>query len=211
MKKQRNLTRKIVFTAMLSAVAGALMSLEFSIPMMPVFYKIDFSDVPAIIGIFTLGPLWGAAIEVVKLVVKLLTVGTNTMFVGEIANLVGIAFFILPIWFFYNKLGRNMKAAMVALSVSAVLRTLMACFINAFITLPMYASAMGISMNSVILAVSAANPAINNLTTFIILATVPFNLIKITMNNALGYLLYERLIRTHIIPKFVKKTAGVEG
>lgn len=38
--------QKLIYTGMLAAVAGALMSLEFSVPMMPPFYKIDFSDVP---------------------------------------------------------------------------------------------------------------------------------------------------------------------
>lgn len=49
--------QKIVLTAMLAGVAGALMSLEFSIPMMPTFYKIDFSLVPSIIALFSAGPL----------------------------------------------------------------------------------------------------------------------------------------------------------
>ena len=51
--------RKMVTTAMLAAVAGVLMSLEFSVPLMPVFYKVDFSDVPAVIALFSMGPVSG--------------------------------------------------------------------------------------------------------------------------------------------------------
>lgn len=29
-----------------------LMSLEFSVPLMPPFYKVDFSDVPSIVAVF---------------------------------------------------------------------------------------------------------------------------------------------------------------
>ena len=68
----------IVLTAMLAGLAGALMSLEFSLPMMPPFYKIDFSDVPSIIALFSLGPVSATLVEVIKLVVKVVTVGTNT-------------------------------------------------------------------------------------------------------------------------------------
>ena len=48
--------QKLIYTAMLAAVAGVLMSLEFSVPMMPPFYKVDFSDVPSVIAVFLMGP-----------------------------------------------------------------------------------------------------------------------------------------------------------
>ena len=73
---------KITYTALLAAVAGVLMSLEFSVPLMPVFYKVDFSDVPAVIALFAMGPASGLAVEVVKVLIKVVTVGTNSNFVG---------------------------------------------------------------------------------------------------------------------------------
>ena len=74
--------QKLIYTAMLAAVAGVLMSLEFSVPMMPPFYKVDFSDVPSVIAVFLMGPVSGICVEVIKLLIKLITVGTNTMYVG---------------------------------------------------------------------------------------------------------------------------------
>ena len=71
--------QKLIYTAMLAAVAGVLMSLEFSVPMMPPFYKVDFSDVPSVIAVFLMGPVSGICVEVIKLLIKLITVGTNTM------------------------------------------------------------------------------------------------------------------------------------
>ena len=61
---------KMVTTAMLAAVAGALMSLEFSVPLMPVFYKVDFSDIPTVIAIFTMGPVSGLCVEIVKILIN---------------------------------------------------------------------------------------------------------------------------------------------
>ena len=129
--------QKLIYTAMLAAVAGVLMSLEFSVPMMPPFYKADFSDVPSVIAVFLMGPVSGICVEVIKLLIKLITVGTNTMYVGELANLIAAFLFVWPLWFLYQKLGANRKAAVEALLLSIVIRTACACFINANITLPL--------------------------------------------------------------------------
>ena len=51
--------RYITVTAMLSAVAFVLMYLEIAIPIMPSFIKFDFSDLPALLGSFALGPVCG--------------------------------------------------------------------------------------------------------------------------------------------------------
>lgn len=197
--KRKWTTQTIILTGMLAAVAGVLMSLEFSIPMMPPFYKIDFSDVPSVIAIFMLGPIPGAIVELIKIIIKLISVGTNTMYVGEFANLIGILLFVWPIWMIYRKRGMNMRAAIDALVVSLPIRIAMSCAINAFITLPLYAKAMGLSMNDVVRTVGAVNPLIQNLPLFLILATVPFNLIKLSLNYAAGWFLYERLKKVHIL------------
>lgn len=192
-------TQTMILTGMLAAVAGVLMSLEFSIPMMPPFYKVDFSDIPSVIAVFLLGPASGAIVELIKIIIKLVTVGTNTMYVGELANLIGIVLFIGPVWAVYKKRGKNMRAAAEALAVSLPIRIALSCAINAFITLPLYAKAMGLSMNEVVRTVGAVNPLIRNLPLFLILATIPFNLIKLSLNYAAGWLLYERLKKIHIL------------
>ena len=164
----------IVLTAMLAGLAGALMSLEFSLPMMPPFYKIDFSDVPSIIA-----------------------------YVGELANLLGIALFILPTWFVYKKMNKTRKAVIVSLIVGILIRTVFACFCNACITLPLYAKAMGMPLDAVVQMVGSVNPSIKDLTSFIALATIPFNLIKISANYIIGYFLMERLAAIRPSFKFI--------
>ena len=188
--------QKLIYTAMLAAVAGVLMSLEFSVPMMPPFYKVDFSDVPSVIAVFLMGPVSGICVEVIKLLIKLITVGTNTMYVGELANLIAAFLFVWPLWFLYQKLGANRKAAVEALLLSIVIRTACACFINANITLPLYAKAM-------IRMVASVNPAIKDLNGFIILATIPFNVLKVGLNYIVGQLLFVRLRAAKIVPKAV--------
>ena len=195
--------QKLIYTAMLAAVAGVLMSLEFSVPMMPPFYKVDFSDVPSVIAVFLMGPVSGICVEVIKLLIKLITVGTNTMYVGELANLIAAFLFVWPLWFLYQKLGANRKAAVEALLLSIVIRTACACFINANITLPLYANAMSLPLDEVIRMVASVNPAIKDLNGFIILATIPFNVLKVGLNYIVGQLLFVRLRAAKIVPKAV--------
>lgn len=195
--------QKLIYTAMLSAVAGVLMSLEFSVPMMPPFYKVDFSDVPSVIAVFMMGPVSGLCVEIIKLLIKLITVGTNTMYVGELANLISSVLFVWPLWFLYKKLGESRSAAVQALLISIVIRTACACFVNANITLPLYAKAMSLPLDEVIRMVASVNPAIKDLNGFIIMATIPFNVLKIGLNYIVGQLLFARLRAAKIVPKAV--------
>lgn len=49
----RSRTRTITQIAMLGAIAGILMNLEFPIPFLaPSFYQLDFSEVPVLVGSF---------------------------------------------------------------------------------------------------------------------------------------------------------------
>ena len=204
MFKRKFTTQQVILTGMLAALAGVLMALEISIPFMPPFYKFDFSDIPSVIGLFLMGPVEGALIEIIKLVIKLILTGTNSMYVGEFANLVSIVLFIIPTWFIYKKLGKTRKAAIIALICSIVIRTSCACFMNAFISLPLYAKAMGISLDEVVKAVGGVNKNINNLQTFIIYATIPFNVLKLSINSFLAYAIYDRLLSSNPLVRQIK-------
>ncbi len=171
-------TQKLVYTGLLAALAGVLMSLEFSIPFFPPFYKIDFSDMPTLIALFSMGPFSALFVEVSKIVIKLITIGTSSMFVGDLTNMLGAVVFVLPVWFLYKRTDKTQKSIVRVLFISALIRIAWFCFCNAFISLPMYAAAMGIDIDEVVRMVGSMNPMIKNLPTFIIFATIPFNIIK---------------------------------
>ena len=88
--------RFITQVGMLGAIAVILMAFEIPLPFAPAFYKIDFSEVPALIGCFAMGPAAGAMIELIKIVLHLLISGTSTAGVGDIANFAIGCAFILP-------------------------------------------------------------------------------------------------------------------
>ena len=51
--------RYLTMTAMLSAISFILMFFQFSIPFVPSFVKMDLSELPALIGAFAMGPVYG--------------------------------------------------------------------------------------------------------------------------------------------------------
>lgn len=58
--------RAVTVTAMFSAVAFVLMFLEFSLPIIPSFVKMDVSELPALLAAFGLGPVYGVVVCLVK-------------------------------------------------------------------------------------------------------------------------------------------------
>ena len=95
--------RTLTKIAVLSAVAFVLMYFDFPLPFIPSFYKLDFSETAVMAGGFAMGPGAACAIEGLKILLKILFKGTDTAYVGELANfLIGCAY-VLPASFLYWK------------------------------------------------------------------------------------------------------------
>ena len=75
--------RRLVFTALLSAMAVVLMKfLAFKVPIMPGFISFDFSDVPALLASLTMGPISGAVVCLIKNLGGFLIAGSTTGGIG---------------------------------------------------------------------------------------------------------------------------------
>ena len=97
---KRNRLRVMVAVAMLSSIAYVLMLLNFPIPPFPAFLKIDFSDLPALIGALVFGPMAGIMIELLKNVLDYFMTGSETGIpVGHFANFMSGIIFILPTYY----------------------------------------------------------------------------------------------------------------
>ena len=102
-EKNRNKIRTMAQIGMLSAIATVLMLFEIPLPFAPSFYEIDFSEVPILIGSFAMGPLAGAAIELIKILLNFAINGTMTAGVGEIANFLIGCSLVVPAALIYHK------------------------------------------------------------------------------------------------------------
>lgn len=185
-------TRGITVMALLSAISVVLMLFEIPLWFAPYFYKLDFSEIPVLIGAFTLGPVAGIVIELMKNLLYLALRGTQSVFIGELANfLLGCAL-VVPSAIIYHK-GRTKISAINGLIVGTIAFTIAGCLLNAYLLLPTYASVFHMPIAGLVQIGTEVNPNIKNLTTFIIYAVAPFNLLKGTVVSIITILLYKRV------------------
>lgn len=143
------------------AAAVVLMFFDIPLPFAPSFYKIDLSEVPVLIGAFAMGPLAGAAIELIKILLNLVMKGSTTAGVGEVANfLIGCAYVMPAAWIY--KTQKTKKNAMIGMAVGTVFLAAAGGLLNAFVLLPAYAAAFGMPMDALVGMGSAVNKAITN-------------------------------------------------
>ena len=189
----RSKLRTMVQIAMLSAVSAVLMMFEFPIPFLaPPFIKMDFSEIPVLVGTFAMGPLAGVVIELLKNILHFVTYGTTTGGIWELSNcFIGCAFAV-PAGIFYRK-RKTRKNAVLGMATGTLLMVIMGCLSNAFVMFPLYSVVMGIPMDSFIAMGTAIHPAIDNMVTFVVLCMVPFNLVKGIIISMITLLLYKRL------------------
>ena len=100
-KTGRSSVRNLTVTAMLGAVASVLMFISFSVPLMPSFIKLDFSELPALLAAFALGPWHGVAVCLIKNLVNVPF--TTTGGVGELSNFLLGACFVIPAGLIYRR------------------------------------------------------------------------------------------------------------
>ena len=191
----RTRTRTIAQVAMLGAVAGVLMNFEFPLPFLaPAFYQLDFSEIPVLVGTFAMGPVAGILIELVKILVHLVTKGTITAGVGDIANFLMGCAFVVPAGLIYRfHYVKSRKHAVMGMTVGTVITTIFACVLNAYLLLPAYGKAFGVPIESFIEMGSAVNSGVNRLLGFVILIIVPFNLVKYTLTSVIVFFIYKKL------------------
>ena len=184
--------RTLTKIAVLSAVAFVLMYFDFPLPFIPSFYKLDFSETAVMAGGFAMGPGAAVAIEALKILLKILFKGSDTAYVGELANfLIGCAF-VLPASFMYRKENTRQRALM-GLVAGTLCMTAVGVIINYAVLLPAYSFFYQLPMEVLIGMGTALIPFITDKLTFVLLATTPFNIIKGVLVSIVTILLYKRI------------------
>ena len=190
--KERIGVRGVVQIGMLSAIAIILMQFEVPLPFAPPFYKIDFSEIPVLIGCFVMGPLAGAIVELIKVILNVVISGTTTGGVGDIANfLIGCAMCVTA-GMIYKKY-HTRKSALAGMAVGTVFMTVIGCILNAYVLLPVYAKAFEMPIDALVAKGTAVNHSITSLSTFVIFAVAPFNLLKGVLVSFIVFLIYKKI------------------
>ena len=184
-------TTKLVITAMLSAVAVALQYIEVSIPIVPSFLKLDFSDIPELIGAFIIGPVGGVVICLLKNLIHMLA--TNSFGVGELSNfLLGAVFSVVAGLIYKHK--KTKVTALIA-CVSAAFAMAAVCIpVNYFLIYPIYAELWaGGDMGVIISMYKAIVPASDTLLKSLLIFNLPFTFVKGLICAVVTMLIYKPL------------------
>lgn len=170
-------TRSTVIVAMMSAVALVVYYLDFPVPLMPGFIKLDFSNVFSLIAGFSLGPAAGVVVSLIKNILHLIIKGFGTtMGIGDIFDFVTSAAFAFTAAMIYKK-NRTFKGAIKGCILGTIVFTLISLPLNYFITYPIYAKAFG-GMKAIMGAYQAIMPGVKNLFAALCIFNVPFTLLK---------------------------------
>lgn len=186
-------TRKVAVIGMFSAISMVLMMFEIPLPFAPSFYKLDFSELPILIGTFAFGPMAGVMMEFIKILLKLLVKGTSTAFVGELANFAVGCSFILPASAVYA-FKKSKKSAVIACAAGTLVMTVFGTLFNAVYLLPAFAKLYGISLEA-ILEMGKVNPLVKegSILSFVAACVAPLNLLKGVSVSIITLLVYKPL------------------
>ena len=189
------MTRKTVSAKLIARVGvlGAIAALLFlipGIPIVPPIYKLDFSTVPVLLGGFSLGPVPGLLILLVKDLVGL--TNSSSMGVGELADVLASAAMMLTAVAIYRR-HHSRRGALIGLIAGTAVMTAAAALINYYIVIPFYVAAMNMPAEAIVSMIGKVIPAVDSLPKLIAFATTPFNLLKGVVLSVITFLLYKRL------------------
>ena len=189
-----DLSKRLAFIGMFSAISTVLMLFELPLWFAPGFYKLDFSEIPVLICSFAMGPVAGIFVELCKVLLKLVIKGTSTAFVGDFANFVIGSTLILPAAIIYQ-FRKTKKGAIIGVIVGTLVMTVFGSAFNAVYLLPKFAQLYGMSLDAIIQMGTAVNPSITNVSTLVLFAVVPMNLLKGVLDSIVVVLIYKYISR----------------
>ena len=173
---------------MLSAIAYVLMFLDFSVPFMPSFIKMDLSELPALIGAFAYGPVAGVVICLVKNVIHLMI--TTTGGVGELSNFLLGASFVLVSGGVY-RFKKSRKGALIGSVLGAFVMGIFSIIFNYFLVYPIYYNFM--PQDAILAAYQLIFSGVKNILQCLIVFNAPFTFIKGMISVVITFIIYKRI------------------
>ena len=171
--------------AILTAIASILFLIE--IPVVA-FYRLDLSNLPVLLGTFSMGAVPGLIILLLKSVIGLLH--SNSAGIGELADFIMGAALIIPAAIIYHR-NKTRKNAIIGMIIGTLCTAVAGVLVNKFIMIPFYMGAFHMDMDGIL---SFANVAgIDSEWKLLLLITAPFNLLKGVVLSVVTALIYKPL------------------
>ncbi|MFD1851192.1 ECF transporter S component [Oceanobacillus bengalensis] len=176
---------KLIILALLGTISLVLFFLNFPLPALPPYLKIDFSEVPALMASLIFSPMAGVIVVAIKNILYLAVSGAGDP-IGVAANFLAGIMFVLPVSIFYHKFKKGVKSVISGLVTGTIVMAVGMSVLNYFIILPAYGWFMGWEMTEEVIWAS------------VIAGVLPFNAIK---GIVVGIL---------FVPLFIKMRSWIE-
>ena len=184
-----------VFTMTRIAALTALSAVLFLTVEIPIvaFYKLDFSNLPALLGAFAMGPLPALIILVLKTGIHLLIKGLgSTIGIGDLADLIMSVAFVLPAALIYSR-NKNRKSALVGMATGTLCTIVVGVLVNWLVLIPAYMAAYHMDINAIVGMATKTLPFVDTEWKLLLFATAPFNLLKGIVISLITFLIYKPL------------------
>lgn len=182
--------RRLVFTALMAGISYVLAEfLSFKVPIMPSFMSFDFSDAPAMLASFTMGPVSGVFVCLIKNLLGCIT--TKTACIGELSNFILGVSLVVPAGIIAHKC-KKFSRAVIAGIVGAVVMAAMGFVSNYLLIYPLYGT-IGWSTEVIVGLYQKILPSVNGLPECLLIFNVPFTFVKGAIAAAFSLVLYKHL------------------
>lgn len=173
-------TRKIVVVGILAALAWIISRFTFPILPWAPFLKIDFSDIPILLGMYVFGPMAGVAIAGVRSLLSYVMSGGEAGFpIGDTAAFLATLSYTLPIYYLIKDRIPNMKSTLLSSGLGTVSLTVVLSALNWAFIAPMYMYVMGFSVGP--------------MREYLTISVIPFNLLKGIFVSIVFFAVYYRM------------------
>jgi len=164
MQQSSNLL-KLIILSLLGAISFLLFFLNFPLPFMPPYLKVDFGEIPAIIAGLIFSPIAGVIVIAIKNILYFI-IGSGEP-VGVAANFLAATLFVLPISILYHRY-KTVKSVISGLVIGTIIMAIAMSILNYLVILPVYAWFMGMEEMKIESAKRFA----------VIFGVLPFNILK---------------------------------
>lgn len=173
-------TKKIVVVGILAALAWIISRFSFPLLAWAPFLKVDFSDVPILLGMYVFGPMAGIAIAGVRSLLSYVMSGGEAGFpIGDTAAFLATLSYTLPIYYIIKDRKPSMKPTLLSSAVGTVSLTTVLSVLNWAFIAPMYMYVMGFSVGP--------------MREYLTISVIPFNLLKGIFVSIVFFVIYYKL------------------
>ena len=171
--------------AILAAAASILFLIQIPIV---AFYKLDLSNIPVLLGAFSMGPVPGMMILALKSLIGLLS--SSSAGIGELADFIMGAALVLPAALIYQQ-NKTRKSAIIGMAVGTLCMVIASVLANKYIMLPFYMGAFHMDMDGILRFANVAG--VDSEWKLLLMITGPFNLLKGVVLSVVAGLIYKPL------------------